>query len=158
MKALHEVVVRHPRVRGGAPVFAGTRVAVRTLLEHLDRGGNLGEFVARHPQVTIEQAAAACALGLEALLSSVPLESAEEQASLLPRTTAAGVIINPEELGARQVVGRKVRCPACRSLVFKAWPEGWDSHAARRCRGLKSKDEAARKAEFKRRYDSLFLS
>ena len=131
---------------------------MKNLMDHLERGGTLEEFAARYPQVSVDVAAAACALGLEMLLQAVPLEPVEEQASLLPRTTAAGVIINPEELGARQLIGRKVRCPACRALVFRSWPDGWDSHAAKKCRGLKGKDDAARKSEFKRRYNFLFLS
>lgn len=158
MKALHEVVVRRSNVRRGTPVFTGTRIPVKALLDHLDRGNSIEDFVARYPALSLEQVAAACALGLESLLQSVPLEPTFEQASLLPRVTAAGVIDNAEELGARQVVGRKVRCPACRALVFQCWPDGWDSHAARRCRGLRAKDELARKAEFKRRFESLFLS
>ncbi len=156
MKALHQVVTRTSGVRRGVPVFAGTRVPVSKLLEHLDRGGTIAEFLQRYPQVTRELANGACALGLEALLGTVPLEPVLDQASLLPRTNGAGVIINAEELGAGQVVGRRVRCPACRSLVFKSWPEGWDSHVAKRCRGLKGRDETARKVEFKRRYEPLF--
>jgi hypothetical protein len=137
-------------------VFAGTRLPVSKLIDHLDRGGTIADFLARYPQISREVANAACALGLESLLATVPLEQAVEQASLLPRTNGAGVILNPEELGAGQVVGRRVRCPACRSLTFKAWPAGWDSHVAKRCRGLRGRDESARKAEFKRRYEHLF--
>ena len=70
------------------------------------------------------------------------------ESALLDRTV--------EALTQGKVVGRRVRCPACRTLVFKSWPEGWDSHAAKRCRGLKGRDEGARKAEFKRRYEPLF--
>ena len=156
MKALHQVMTRTAGIRGGIPVFTGTRLPVTKLIDHLDRGGTIAEFVQRFPQVSPDLLGAACALGLEALLGSVPLEPAVEQASLLPRTNSAGVVINAEELGSGQVVGRRVRCPACRSLVFKSWPEGWDSHVAKRCRGLRGRDEAGRKAEFKRRYADLF--
>jgi uncharacterized protein (DUF433 family) len=156
VKALHQVVTRTPGIRRGTPVFAGTRLPAIKLLEHLDRGGTITEFLTRYPQVSREVANAACALGLELLLPTVPLEPTTEQASLLPRTNSAGAIINADELGAGQVVGRRVRCPACRALVFKSWPEGWDSHAARRCRGLRGRDEDARKAEFKRRFEQLF--
>jgi uncharacterized protein (DUF433 family) len=156
VKALHQVVTRTPGIRRGIAVFVGTRVPVSKLIDHLDRGGTIAEFLHRHPQLSRDLVNAACALGLEALLGTVPLEPVLEQASLLPRVNGAGVIVNPEELGAGQVIGRRVRCPACRTLVFKSWPEGWDSHVATRCRGVKGRDETARKAEFKRRYEHLF--
>lgn len=156
MRPLYEVISRTPGTRGGRAVFAGTKVPVGKLMDHLDRGGTIAEFVERFPQVTADQARAACALGLEALIPTVPLEPIPVQASLLPRINGGGAIINAEELRAGQVVGRKVRCPACRNLVFRSWPEGWDSHAAKKCRGLKGRDEATRKAEFKRRFEPLF--
>ncbi|MEZ4585910.1 MAG: DUF433 domain-containing protein [Gemmatimonadales bacterium] len=156
MRALHLVVSRRPSVRRGAPVFAGTSVPVRALIDHLDRGGDLEQFLARHDSVARDQALAACALGLEALLEAIPLDASPPQRSLLPRTDRDGVIQNAEELEAAQVVGRRVRCPGCRDLVFQSWPGGWDSHAATRCRGLAGADERARKAEFKRRFSSLF--
>lgn len=44
---------------GDTPVFAGTLVPVRSLFDHLARGGTLDEFVSRFPSVTREQAIAA---------------------------------------------------------------------------------------------------
>lgn len=156
MRALHQVVVRTAEIRNGAPVFAGSDVPVRWLLEHLDRGRDLESFLALHPEVRREVTHQALALGLEALLDEVPLERVAPQASLLPRVNAAGVIVNAEELSVGQVVGKRVRCPACRTLVFRSWPEGWDAHAARRCRGLSGNGPEGRKGEFKRRYGHLF--
>lgn len=157
MRALHQVVGRTAGVRNGAPVFAGTRVPVRQLLEHLDRGKDLESFLAGHPEVRPDVVQQALALGLEALLREVPLDLGPPQRSLLPRVDAAGVITNAEELSVEQVVGKRVRCPACRMLVFRSWPEGWDAHAATRCRGIGvATDPEARKAEFKRRYGQLF--
>ncbi len=137
-------------------VFTGTRIPVKSLIDHLDRGGSIDEFLQRYRDLPRDTVLAACALGLESLLAGVPVEPTVTQASLLPRTNAQGVVINPEELGARAVVGKRVRCPACRSLVFSSWPLGWDGHAARTCRGLKAREETARKAEFKRRFEHLF--
>lgn len=156
MRALYQVVNRTAEVRGGAPVFAGTEVTVRSLLEHLDKGKDLAAFLAAHSELRPEIAAQALALGLEALLREVPMERGPQQRSLLPSVNAAGVIVNAEELMVGQVVGKKVRCPACRTLVFTSWPEGWDAHAASRCRGLPGTDPEARKSEFKRRYGQLF--
>lgn len=156
MRALHQTITRSAGVRRGEAVFAGSRVPVRLLIEHLDRGGDLQAFIDRYPSVSREVVLAACALGLEALIQAAPLEPAVAQRSLLPRIDRAGVILNAEELAADQVIGRKVLCPACRTLAFQSWPGGWDAHAATRCRGLAGRDPVARKAEFKRRYEVLF--
>jgi uncharacterized protein (DUF433 family) len=156
VRALYQVITRAADVRRGTAVFAGTRIPVKTFVDHLDRGGSVEEFVQRNPQISKDQLLAACALGLEILTATVPLEPVIEQGSLLPRLDPSGAIVNALELGAPQVVGKRVLCPACRTLVFRSWPEGWDGHAARRCRGLKAKDSGPRKAEFKRRFEHLF--
>ncbi len=158
MRALHEVIARTAEVRNGAPVFAGTRIPVRLLLEHLERGKDLEAFVAAHPEIGADILRSALALGLEALLHDVPLEPGPAQRSLLPRLDAAGVIVNAEELSVGQVVGKRVRCPACRMLVFRSWPDGWDAHAATRCRGIQANGPASRKSEFKKRFGQLFRS
>lgn len=156
MRPIHQVATRTPGVRRGAAVFAGTRVPLRALMDHLDRGGGLEEFLDRYPAVPREVALAALALGLEALEAELPLGPPPSQRSLLPRTDREGVIVNAEELTAPLVVGRRVLCPACQMLTFKAWPGGWDAHAEHRCRGLRSRDPGDRKAEFKERFRPLF--
>lgn len=156
MRALYQVVGRTPEIRKGAAVFAGTSIPVRRLLEHLDRGKDLEAFLAANPELPRDTVLSALALGLEALLKDVPLDPGPSQRSLLPRTDGSGTIINAEELSAGQVVGKRVRCPACRALVFQAWPEGWDGHAATRCRGVQGPNQEARKAEYKRRFAQLF--
>ena len=139
-------------------MFAGTRIPVTRLLEHLERGKSLEAFLEANSELQPEVALQALALGLEALVKQVPLEPGPSQRSLLPRLDAAGVIVNAEELSLGQVVGKRVRCPACRMLVFQSWPEGWDAHAATRCRGLTGTGAEARKANFKSRYAQLFRS
>lgn len=156
MRALHLVIARTREVRRGEPVFAGTRVPVRALIEHLDRGRPLEAFLDAHPEIGRDTVEQALALGLEALLKTVPLEPIQSQASLLPRLSESGVILNAEELTAGLVTGKRVRCPACRSLIFRSWPEGWDAHAATRCRGIAGREPGARKSEFKRRFGHLF--
>jgi len=156
LRALHQVMVRTAEVRDGAPVFAETRIPVRSLMEHLDRGKDLESFFDAHPELPRDVVLGALALGLEALLKQVPLDRGPSQRSLLPRLDSAGVIVNAEELSVGQVVGKRVRCPACRMLVFQSWPEGWDAHAATRCRGIQGATPSARKSEFKRRYAQLF--
>jgi uncharacterized protein (DUF433 family) len=156
VRALHQVILRTREVRDGAPVFAGTRIPVTRLLDHLERGKPLDAFLEANPELQPEVALQALALGLEALVKQVPLEPGPSQRSLLPRLDGAGVIVNAEELTVGQVVGKRVRCPACRMLVFQSWPEGWDAHAATRCRGVAGAGPETRKSEFKRRYAQLF--
>jgi uncharacterized protein (DUF433 family) len=52
------VVVQDPEILGGAPVFAGTRVPVRNLLDYLEGGYTLDEFLDDFPAVTKIQAVA----------------------------------------------------------------------------------------------------
>lgn len=51
-------VSRNARILGGIPVFAGTRVPVRTLLEYLESGDRLDDFLEDFPTVTRTQAVA----------------------------------------------------------------------------------------------------
>lgn len=50
------VVHSHPEVLSGAPVFVGTRVPVRTLLDYLEGGDRLDDFLEDFPGVTRDQA------------------------------------------------------------------------------------------------------
>ena len=51
----HPVVSRDPEVLGGAPVFSGTRVPVQTLIEYLEAGDSIDEFLEGFPSVTRDQ-------------------------------------------------------------------------------------------------------
>ena len=53
---LQELIVRNPNILSGEPVFAGTRVPVRIMFEHLEAGDSLNEFLTDFPSVTREQA------------------------------------------------------------------------------------------------------
>ena len=44
-----------PEVMGGTPVFAGTRVPVQTLLDYLEAGDSIDDFLAGFPTVSREQ-------------------------------------------------------------------------------------------------------
>jgi len=63
-----EVIDRSPDVLGGVPVFAGTRVPVRTLIDYLEAGDSLNEFLADFPTVTRKQAVAVLEQARDALL------------------------------------------------------------------------------------------
>jgi uncharacterized protein (DUF433 family) len=53
---LKEIVHSDPDMLGGTPVFVGTRVPVRILLDYLEGGEPLEEFLDNYPSVTREQA------------------------------------------------------------------------------------------------------
>ena len=48
-------VSRDPEVMGGTPVFRGTRMPVQTLIEYLEAGETIDEFLDGFPSVTREQ-------------------------------------------------------------------------------------------------------
>lgn len=47
-----------PEIHSGTPVFVGTRVPVQTLMEYLEGGYSLDEFLDNFPSVRREQAVA----------------------------------------------------------------------------------------------------
>jgi uncharacterized protein (DUF433 family) len=49
------VISCNPEVMGGTPVFCGTRVPVQTLLDHLEAGDSIDDFLAGFPSVTRNQ-------------------------------------------------------------------------------------------------------
>ncbi len=49
---------RNPDILDGTPVFTGTRVPVRILMDYLEAGDRLDEFLADYPSVAREQALA----------------------------------------------------------------------------------------------------
>ncbi len=53
---LGEIVHSNPEILGGTPVFVGTRVPVRILMDYLEGGEPLEEFLENYPSVTREQA------------------------------------------------------------------------------------------------------
>jgi len=62
------VIERSPNILSGTPVFAGTRVPVKTLIDYLEAGDRLEDFLRDFPTVTHEQAVAALEIAKEALL------------------------------------------------------------------------------------------
>ncbi len=46
------VIVQDPDIHSGAPVFRGTRVPFQTLLDYLEGGETLDEFLKQYPGVS----------------------------------------------------------------------------------------------------------
>ncbi len=61
------VVHSDPEILGGVPVFVGTRVPLRNLIDYLERGYTLDEFLDAFPSVTQKQAVAALEAAHQAL-------------------------------------------------------------------------------------------
>lgn len=49
------IVTRSPDVLGGTPVFAGTRVPIQTLIDYLEGGESIDDFLEGFPTVTRDQ-------------------------------------------------------------------------------------------------------
>jgi len=49
------IVTSSPDVMGGTPVFAGTRVPVQTLIDYLEGGETIDDFLEGFPTVSREQ-------------------------------------------------------------------------------------------------------
>lgn len=63
------LITTSPDRLGGTPVFAGTRVPVRSLIDYLEAGHPLDHFVEAFPSVTREHAVAVLELAKHALLT-----------------------------------------------------------------------------------------
>jgi uncharacterized protein (DUF433 family) len=65
------VISRDPEIMGGALVFCGTRVPVQTLLDYLEAGDTIAEFLEGFPSVTREQVVAFLEQAKDRLVESV---------------------------------------------------------------------------------------
>ena len=66
----YEVYHSDPEIMGGTPVFQGTRVPVQTLLDYLEGGDTLDEFLDGFPGVSREQAVTFLEMAKDALLAT----------------------------------------------------------------------------------------
>jgi uncharacterized protein (DUF433 family) len=66
-----ELIVASPTRLGGVPVFAGTRVPVQNLIDYLEAGDTLDDFLEDFPNISREHAIAVIELAKEALFNKV---------------------------------------------------------------------------------------
>jgi uncharacterized protein (DUF433 family) len=52
---MSKVVAQNPDILGGEPVFAGTRVPIKSLFDHLEGGDSIEEFLEGFPSVKRDQ-------------------------------------------------------------------------------------------------------
>ncbi len=62
-------ILTDPEILDGTPVFAKTRVPFQTMIDYLEEGQTLTEFLADFPSVSREQAVAALEEAKEAVLA-----------------------------------------------------------------------------------------
>ena len=65
------VIVKNPKILGGTPVFRGTRVPFQALLDYLEGGHSLEQFLDDFPTVTRVAAVAALELAKSSLVSQL---------------------------------------------------------------------------------------
>ena len=63
------VITRDPEILSGTPVFVGTRVPFQTLLDYLEAGQPLSQFLEDFPTVSRERAVTALEQAKDALLT-----------------------------------------------------------------------------------------
>ncbi len=62
------IISCHREIMSGTPVFAGTRVPILSLIDHLKAGDRLDDFLEGFPTVSREQAEGFLELALQATL------------------------------------------------------------------------------------------
>lgn len=71
MASLTGVITRDPEILGSTPVFRGTRVPFQALLDYIEGGQTLDEFLDDFPTVTREAAIDALEHAKELVLSGL---------------------------------------------------------------------------------------
>ena len=65
------IIVRDPEILGGAACFRGTRVPLQNLLDYLEAGDTLDQFLEQFPTVTREMAIEALETAKDSLLTRI---------------------------------------------------------------------------------------
>src|SRR5579864_8380055 len=76
MVSINSVITRDPDVLGGTTVFRGTRVPFQALLDYLEGGQTLNDFLDDFPAVTREAAVQALELAKSLVVDDVRLSEA----------------------------------------------------------------------------------
>ena len=73
-----EIIVKDPDILGGTPVFLGTRVPFQALLDYLEGGETLDEFLDDFPTVSKDAAVSALELAKSLLVRSCLMSAFRE--------------------------------------------------------------------------------
>ncbi len=72
------MINQDPDIHGGEPVFMGTRVPIKSLIDHLKAGDSLDDFLDGFPSVSREQAIAFLEFALETVFETVNTIKSED--------------------------------------------------------------------------------
>ena len=53
---MSKIIIKDPNIMGGEPVFRGTRIPFKILVDYLKGGDSLNDFLEQYPSVTREDA------------------------------------------------------------------------------------------------------
>ncbi len=65
------IIQSDPEIMGGTPVFLGTRVPLQNLIDYLEGGESIEDFLDGFPSVKREQVIAVIEAGKQAILATV---------------------------------------------------------------------------------------
>lgn len=71
MASSNEIIVSDPEILGGMAVFRGTRVPFKNLVDYLEHGHSIDEFLKDFPSVSRDAAIAALEHAKELVLSQI---------------------------------------------------------------------------------------
>ena len=70
-ESLGGIIHSDPEIMGGTPVFLGTRVPLQNLIDYLEGGESIEDFLDGFPSVKREQVIAVIEAGKQAMLATV---------------------------------------------------------------------------------------
>jgi uncharacterized protein (DUF433 family) len=65
------VIIKDPNILGGEPVFSGTRVLFKVLIDYLEGGDTLDQFLEQYPSVSRELAITAIEEARQSLVAQL---------------------------------------------------------------------------------------
>ncbi|MBV9074844.1 MAG: DUF433 domain-containing protein [Acidobacteria bacterium] len=68
---MNSVIVKNPAILSGEPIFRGTRVPFKALIDYLEGGDTLDHFLEQYPTVSREIAIAAIEEARSSLISQI---------------------------------------------------------------------------------------
>jgi uncharacterized protein (DUF433 family) len=71
--ALHDLIVRDPKICGGEPVFRGTRVTLRSVLASLADGDSIEQIIKSFPTLGEQEVKAVIAFAAASVQEDLPL-------------------------------------------------------------------------------------